>query len=355
MIVIGVDAHKRLHVAVALDDRGQVLEEWKGANSPAGWSTFFDWCRALGPERQVGIEGAWNMGRGLAQFLVERGESVFEVNSRWTALGRKSARSVGKTDVLDAQAVAATVLRERGSLPKVTVDDRTVVLDLLVSERQSAIVEATRLRNQIHSLLTVIDPGYEKCLPQLKSKAGLQALLEYSTPRSDVINQERAASVRRLAQRLQLASDQATALGKRIREIAAEHFQPFTEICGVSLLTAGALAGILGPGRRFATDAELAAYAGVAPLEASSAGKVRHRLNRGGNRQLNAILYRIVLAQSRMSPDARRYIERRRNEGKTRREAVRALKRYVVRAIWRIWQRCLNQTVDLGDPLLDCT
>jgi transposase len=62
VIVIGVDAHKRLHVAVALDDRGPVLEEWKGANSPAGWSTFFDWCRALGPERQVGIEGAWNMG-----------------------------------------------------------------------------------------------------------------------------------------------------------------------------------------------------------------------------------------------------------------------------------------------------
>ncbi|MGE3074453.1 MAG: transposase [Dehalococcoidia bacterium] len=92
---------------------------------------------------------------------------------------------------------------------------------------------------------------------------------------------------------------------------------------------------MLGPGRRFSSDAELASYAGAASLEASSAGKVRHRLNRGGNRRLNAILYRIVLIQSRMSPGARRYIERRRSEGKTRREAVRALKCYLVRAIWR--------------------
>jgi transposase len=291
----------------------------------------------------------------LAQFLVERGEPVFEVNSRWTALGRKSARSVGKTDVLDAHAVAGTVLREANSLPKVTADDVTVVLDLLVSERESAIVEATRLRNQLHALLGVLDPGYERTLPPLKTKAGLEALLVYSNPRPGAICAERSASVRRLAERLQLATDQSVAVGKRIREIAAAHFEPLTEICGVSLLTAGALAGVLGPGRRFATDAELAAYAGAAPLEASSAGKVRHRLNRGGNRQLNAILYRIVLTQSRVSPEARRYIERRREEGRTRREAVRALKRYVVRAIWRRWQECLSETQDLRDPLLGCT
>jgi transposase len=96
-------------------------------------------------------------------------------------------------------------------------------------------------------------------------------------------------------------------------------------------LTAGALAGLLGPGRRFATDAQLAAYAGVAPLEASSAGRVRHRLNRGGNRRLNAILHRMAIAQARSSPAARAYLTRREAEGKTRREALRALKRFLVR------------------------
>src|SRR4029453_11695625 len=108
-------------------------------------------------------------------------------------------------------------------------------------------------------------------------------------------------------------------------------FVALTRLCGVSLLTAGALAGLLGPGRRFATDAQLAAYAGVAPLEASSAGRVRHRLNRGGNRRLNAILYRIAITQAGASPQAKPSLGRRAGEGKSRREALRALKRHLVR------------------------
>ena len=109
----------------------------------------------------------------------------------------------------------------------------------------------------------------------------------------------------------------------------------------MNLLTAGALAGILGPGRRFRTEAQLAAYAGVAPLEASSAGRIRHRLNRGGNRRLNALLYRIALTQARASPAARAYLARRTAAGKRPREALRALKRHLVRAVWRLWQECL--------------
>src|SRR4029453_14835900 len=120
-------------------------------------------------------------------------------------------------------------------------------------------------------------------------------------------------------------------------------FVALTRLCGVSLLTAGALAGIFGPGRRFATDAQLAAYAGVAPLEASSAGRVRHRLNRGGNRRLNAILYRIAMTQARHWPAARAYLDRRIAEGKTSREAMRALKRYIVRAIWQRGRECQAQ------------
>jgi len=91
---------------------------------------------------------------------------------------------------------------------------------------------------------------------------------------------------------------------------------------------------------RFATDAQLAAYAGVAPLGASSAGLVRHRLNRGGNRRLNSMLYRIVLTQAHHLPAAKGYIDRRLSEGKTRREAHRALRRFVIRAIWRLWHEC---------------
>ena len=97
---------------------------------------------------------------------------------------------------------------------------------------------------------------------------------------------------------------------------------------------------MLGPGRRFETEAQLAAYAGTSPLEASSSGLVRHRLNRGGNRRLNSVVYRIALTQAHFLPEARAYIERRVSKGKTRREAHRCLRRYIVRAIWRLWREC---------------
>jgi transposase len=96
----------------------------------------------------------------------------------------------------------------------------------------------------------------------------------------------------------------------------------------------------MGPGQRFRTDAQLAAYAGVAPLETSSASIVRHRLNRGGNRRLNSIVYRIAVTQARGLAEARAYIARRMSEGKTKREAHRALRRYIIRALWKLWCAC---------------
>jgi transposase len=340
VITIGVDAHKRVHVALALDEAGRGLDHWRGQNCAAGWLDFLRWASALGPELRVGIEGAWGYGRGLAQYLVEQGVAVYEVNARWTAVGRRSARKPDKTDRLDARAVALFVYREGIDLPPVAAEDETVILNLLTTERASAIGEATRLRNQIHALLLQLDPLYQADMPAMKSQTGLAKLRAYAAPDAKAVSQERAAAVRRLAERLALALAQADALAERIRAQGAARFAPLTRLCGVNALTAGMLAGILGPGRRFVSDAALAAYAGAAPLEASSAGHVRHRLNRGGNRRLNAILYMIALSQARHSDQAKAYLARRVSEGKTRREAMRALKRYLVRAIWRLWMEC---------------
>ncbi len=340
MITIGVDAHKRVHVAYAVDDAGQELGQWRGPNSAAGWHQLAEWSHSFSGERRWGIEGAWGYGRNLAQFLVGDGETVFEVNARWTAFGRRRGRRPSKNDSLDARAVALVVRQEAPGLPLVTADDETALLDLLANERDQAVGDATRLRNQIHSLLLQVDPEYSQRLPALKSKAGLVALCNYAAPDQRPLQTERAAAVRRLAMRLQLALEQAAELTTRIKELAKVRFEPLTRLCGVDLPTAGTLAGILGPGRRFSTDAQLAAYAGAAPLEASSAGLVRHRLNRGGNRRLNCILYRIVLTQAHHSQQARAYLDRRTGEGKSRREGMRALKRYVIRAIWRLWAEC---------------
>jgi transposase len=161
MITIGVDAHKRVHVAVALDEAGRQLGVWKGANCARAWDELRDWAAAFGGQRVWGVECAWSYGRGLTQHLVVEGEAVYDVNSRWTALGRRSARRRGKTDRLDARAVAAFVRQEGGTLPRVGQEDETAVLDLLVRERENALAEVTRLRNQIHALLMQIDPEYQ--------------------------------------------------------------------------------------------------------------------------------------------------------------------------------------------------
>jgi transposase len=283
MITIGVDAHKHVHVALALDEAGREVDRWRGANSPAGWREVSSWASALTGQTQWGIEGAWGYGRGLAQHLVHEGAEVFEVNPRWTALGRRRARKPGKSDNLDARAVALVVRQEAPGLPKVLADDDTAVLDLLSNERDQALAEATRIRNQIHALVVHVDPEYDLRLPALKSKTGVAALIEYSCHSNEPLQIERAGAIRRLAERLQLALVQADSLASRIRDLAQPRFQRLTNLCGVNLLTAGTLAGILGPGRRFrTTDAQLAAYAGVAPLEASSAGLTRHRLTAEG-------------------------------------------------------------------------
>ena len=341
MLTIGVDAHRRMHVAVAVDAAGRELGEWRGANSSDGWQRVAEWAANLGEPCRWGIEGAWNYGRGLAQHLVAGGAEVYEVNPRWTAEGRRRARRPDKTDQLDARAVARCVLREAPGLPRVMADDDTAVLALLVAEREAAVAEAVRLRNQAHALLLQLDPEYHARLPKLTTQGGVAALAGYATRAERPLAQQRAAAVRRLGRRLRLACDQATELATEIRRLAAARFAPLTEICGVDLLTAASLAGLLGPGQRFTGDAQLAAHAGVAPLEASSAGQVRHRLTPGGNRQLNAIVHRLAMTQARCSPAARAYLNRRVAEGKTRREALRALKRFICRAVWRQWLVCL--------------
>ena len=346
MIIIGVDAHKAQHAAVAINEAGRELARWTGPNSPEGWAEVRAWAaaqaRTSGTARQWGVEGAGHYGRGLAQFLLVAGEVVYDINPRWTAAQRRHARRPGKNDRLDAQAVAQIVWREGATLPPLQAEDETAVLELLVEERDAAQAEATRLRNQLHALLLQLDPQYKQHLPALTSAAGLAALATYQTPDPGVLQQERAAAVRRLAQRLRLATSQAEEVARQIRTRARAGFSPLTALTGVDWLTAGSLAGILGCGQRFPTEAHLAAYAGVAPLEASSAGHLRHRLNRGGNRRLNAIVYRIAITQARCYPPAQAYIARRLSDGKTKREALRALKRYIIRAIWRLWLTCLD-------------
>jgi transposase len=309
MITIGVDAHNHLHVATALDAAGRVIDRWQGPNSPDGWAALLAWGRSQRRRapRRWGIEGDGHYGRGLTEALLAEGEQVYDINPRWTALARRSGCQRGKSDRLDAAAVARYLWQEGAELVPLVPEDETAVLDLLVRERAAAVAETTRLRNQFHALLLQFDPQYKGRLPALTTPAGVAAMLTYEAPGAGALAAARAAGVRRLAERLQLATAQAEALKRETEDLARVRFAPLTELKGVALLTAGTLAGILRAKAHVGTEAQLAAHAGAAPLPAFSAGRCRHYLNRGGSRQLNAVLHCIELVQERWHPSARTY------------------------------------------------
>ena len=350
MLTIGVDAHKRVHAAVAVDAAGREQARWRGTNTPTGWQELAAWGQGLSAQRQWGIEGAWQYGRGLAQTLVATGEHVVVVNPRLTAGERRAGRERGKNDRLDARSVARVVTRDAAELPRIPAEDGTSVLALWTQERSQLQREATRLRNEAHQVLALLDPGYQATLGDLTEPRTVSALASHTVAdHADVLAQARAAAVRRLGERLRVVDAQLTVVTRQLEAVGTQFFKPLDDLYGIGPLTASDLAGYLGPGKRFASDAKLANHAGAAPLEASSGEIVRHRLNRGGNRQLNAILERIALTQGRGDPDARTYLERRRSEGKTDREARRALKRFLCRAIWHAWQDCkLPSLADLA-------
>ena len=352
MLTIGVDAHKRVHMAVAIDANGRELAQWRGANTPAGWQVLQHWAATLGDTSCWGIEGAGQYGHGLAQQLVAIGAPVVEVNPRLTAGMRRGGRTRGKSDRLDALAVARVVAQEGDALPAVLPDDASAVLAELTADRESATAEATRLRNQLHQVLhrlSLVDPGR---WPDLTEPAAVEPLIDYQAPASAALVAAQAARVRHLAARLVLALRQADETAQAITQLSRPHLAPLREICGVADLTAGLLAAELGS-RRFASDAQLASYAGVAPLEASSGEHARHRLNRTGNRQLNALLHRIALVQLRCHEPAQDYVACRLAAGKTKREALRALKRYIARAVFQAWRRCaLPPLADVEVPLI---
>jgi len=337
MVTIGVDAHKRVHVAAAMDEVGKAQGEWEGANGPAFWQELLDWASRW-EERVWGIEGTGNYGKGLAQHLVARGETVLEVNPRLTAAERRRARKRDKNDRLDARAVAMAVLRDAGELPLVVAEgnDAAAVLRELSRQRRRVTSQVARMRNQLHEQLFHLDPDYKESFPDLTRLRTVRELEGYEGEGS-LLERVRAEGVRHTARALRLEMERAADLTRQIEELGRS-YAALMEVEGVGAFRAGQLAGFLGT-HTFGTEAQFAAYAATAPLEASSAGQSRHRFNPGASRQLNSIFYMIALTQSRLRGEGRAYIERRMGQGKSWLEAVRALKRFIARRIWNLWRR----------------
>ena len=330
MRTIGVDTHKATLAACAIDELGGAVAEASFANDPAGHRAFVRWTRSVAPEGMIGIEGSASYGAPLARSAQLAGLTVREVPPHLSRAERRRTHRPGKSDPGDALAIARVTAREP-NLPPIRLADRTSELRLLLEAREDLVAEATRVRNRLHAHLVVLAPGYGDSIANLvtarhrtaagrlvRGKAGVQAEL-----------------ARALLARLARLIRDIEGLTDRLGGLVAGH--PLLRLPGMGSLTAARLIAEVGDIRRFRSSDALAALAGVAPIPASSGQVQRMRLNRGGNRRLNRALHVIALAQSRWHPAARAYVTRRIEvDGKTWREAIRALKRRLVRPIYRL-------------------
>ena len=328
MIVIGVDVHKQSVTAVAVDEAGRTLDERTVA---VGSDELVGWASALGGERLWALEDCRLLTPWLERQLLGLGEELVRVSPRLTVPERRAGRTRGKSDPIDALAVARAALREP-DLPRPQPGERVHrEIKLLVDHRDDLVDERRRTQQRLRWHLHELDPTLVVPLRRLDRASHLERVGRWLARREQEVQVRIARELVARCRSLTRAIDE---LNQELEQRAAAVAPALLELPGCGAITAAKLLAEIGPISRFKSDAQLARHSGVAPLEASSGRVQRHRLDRGGNRQLNAALYRIAITQARYHPAARDYLERKRAEGKSRREAIRCLKRLLARSVF---------------------
>jgi transposase len=335
MIVVGIDPHSRVHVAAAVDEQGRLLGAIEVGASPSELARLQEWIERLPQPRLIAIENARGYGLALVRLLLAQGEQLVDVPATLTSSGRRGSGQRGKTDEGDALAVARIGLRDQDRLPRL---DATVLddeLKLLADTRDQLIVEAGRWRNRAHALLRVASPGYQAKTGALASAGSVRrarALAKRSLAQDPI----RSRLAVQALDRLTALERDAAKLEREIRELLRNRgCTHLLAIRGVGPIVAATILGETRDIGRFRSQAAFAAHTGTAPVPASSGRTQRHRLNRGGNRQLNRALYTIAMVQTRWDPSARAYLDRKLAEGKSAAEARRCLKRHLANIVYR--------------------
>lgn len=347
MIVIGADIHKSTHALAAVDGAtGVIAGELEIRADESGHLQALRWARELAPERVWAIEDCRHLSRRLEQALVAVGERVVRVAPKMMGQSRRGEREPGKSDQIDARAVARAVVRggvER--FPAAFLDERALEVRLLADHRSDMVAERTRQIARLRWHLVDLCPDLEAGIPARQLDNG--PMLDRVARR---LRQEpRIARVRvalELVVSIRAISRQADALERELHTLVRAYRPALLAEQGCGTLTAATLIGRTAGAERFPTDAHFARQAGVAPIPVSSGRKDRHRLHRGGDRQLNRALHVIAITRARIDPETRAYLERKRSEGKTNREALRCLKRRLARHIHRL----LSMPSDHPDP-----
>ncbi len=329
----GVDTHRDTHTAAAVDGQGRMLGHQQFPATAAGYAALLAWLRAFGKLVLVGVEGTGSYGAELAAHLQQVGVAVVEVDRP----DRAARRRDGKSDPLDAEAAARAALAGRADgLPKQRGGPVQALAALRVA-RRSAVDQRSDAQRQIKSLIVTAP---EAVRAQLRPLTDTELIRHCAIRRPDPT---RAAdpqtatvlALRSLARRHQQLSTEINELDKLITPLVRRINPTLYAIFGLGPDTAGQLLVTAGNNpERLRSEAAFAMLCGAAPLPASSGRTDRHRLNRGGDRQANAALYRIVLTRLRHDPRTRAYVERRTAEGLTKKDIMRCLKRYVAREVY---------------------
>jgi transposase len=328
MVVLGADLHKRSHTIVVIDATGRQLAEKTVAATDAGHLELRRWAGQW-PDRTWGLEDCRHLSRRLDAELVRAGESVVRVSPKLMAGARRSGREPGKSDPIDALAVARAVLREP-DLPVASLDGPDRQVRLLVDHREDLVGERTRHEQRLRWFLVelAIDEPKPRSLDRASVQAGLSVALA-----------DRTESVARFARdllvRIVELSAAIRALEHEVGLLVGTMAPTLLALRGCGALTAGKIIGEAAGISRFRSKEAFARHNGTAPVPVWSGNVVRHRLNRGGNRQLNVALHRIAITQIRLTGPGRAYLDHRMASGDSRTEAIRALRRRISDEVFR--------------------
>jgi transposase len=334
-VFIGVDPHKSVNAAAAIDEQGELVDHEvfpanrKGLRALERWGQRF--C-----ERRWAVEGAAGIGRPVAQRLAAVGESVVDVPPKLSSKARLlSTGNARKNDRLDATFTAQAALRNE-RLARVSPEDgdddaHIEVLRMLTERREDLVAERTRALNRLHVLLRdLLSDGVNTGL----SADAASKLLRRARPRDEPARTRRQLASE-VVRDIRALDRRVADLDGRIRQEVEASGTTLTEIFGVGSILAAKIVGIVGDVGRFPSKGHFASYAGVAPIEASSGEVLRHRVSLAGNRSLNKVMHMIAVCQARSDHRGGAYYRKKLAEGKSRREAMRCLKRRVSDAVFK--------------------
>ena len=332
MVVIGIDTHKATHTLVGVDPGGRKLKELTVRATTAGHLKALNWARrTFGLEIVWGIEDCRNLSRRLERDLLDAGQRVVRVPPQLMARTRASARTRGKSDPIDALAVARAVLREP-DLPVASHDEVSREFKLLVDRRDDLVEHRTTTINRLLWRVHELDPTYATPATRLSRDKHQEALRVWLETQPGLVAELGRAE---LADIMALTADIKT-LDKRITARVREAAPSLLTVVGCAELTAAKLIGETAGVSRFRSEAAFARHAGVTPIPHwSGSTNVRSKMTRSGNRQLNVALYRIAMVQIRRNGPAEAYYRRRRDTGDSHAGALRRIERRIARHVFR--------------------